>query len=160
MVLICHISSLLAKQGTNLEAISDYKSELCPAFKAADIFLFNSFHFRISALISHCSKCVLWSLCLSVNINWLHLNHGKWKCFQLLAKCPSLHALISMAQLVLITEGRCCGNVLFLADHEKDRGVIMDHTSASSQQLHQANNDLLNEKENVTKSFSVLITKS
>lgn len=78
----------------------------------------------------------------------------------MLAKCPSLHALISIAQLVLITEGRFCGNILFLADHEKDRGVIMDHTSASSQQLHQANNDLLNEKENVTKSFSVLITKS
>lgn len=36
----------------------------------------------------------------------------------------------------------------------------MGHTLASSQQLGQANNDLLHEKESVTKSFTVLITKS
>lgn len=35
----------------------------------------------------------------------------------------------------------------------------MGHILASSQQLDQVSNDLLNEKENVTKSFTVLITK-
>lgn len=35
----------------------------------------------------------------------------------------------------------------------------MAHTLASSQQLDQANNDLVKQKENVTKSFTILITK-
>lgn len=36
----------------------------------------------------------------------------------------------------------------------------MAHTLASSQQLDQDNNDLVNEKENVTKSFTFLISKA
>lgn len=130
-----------------------------PSLKAADILLFSTFQYRISALISHWSKCILWSLFLSVNINCLHLNHGKWKCFQFLVMCSSLHTLISMAKLVWMTEGSCCGNVLLLAGHYKTWGLILGHTLASSQQLNQANNDLLHEKENVTKSFTVLITQ-
>lgn len=71
----------------------------------------------------------------------------------------SLHGqiplLTSMAKFVLMAEGRCCGNLLPLADHNKDWGLIMGHTLVSSQQLDQANYDLLNEKENVTKSFKI-----